>query len=77
MSSSRCGTRAAATLYRLTGDAVYRDVVHKVAAELLKEQCEDGSWSRPQLSPQLNCDCTAEIVYHLSQYTLELASARG
>lgn len=68
---------AAATLYRLTGDAVYRDVVHKVAAELLKVQCEDGSWSRSQLSPQLNCDCTAEIVYHLSQYTLELASARG
>jgi hypothetical protein len=65
---------AAATLYRLTGESVFRDVVLRVAAELVAAQCDDGSWSRPQLSPQLNCDCTGEIVYHLSQYTLELSS---
>ncbi len=66
---------AAATLFRLTGEGAYREIAVRAATELVRVQCADGSWSRPQLSPQLNCDCTGEVVYHLSQYTLELASS--
>ncbi|HJP32391.1 MAG TPA: hypothetical protein QGF95_17740 [Candidatus Latescibacteria bacterium] len=66
---------AAATLYRITDGPAYQDVVHRAAAELVRIQGADGDWSRPQLTPMLNCDCTGELVYHLSQYTLELASA--
>ena len=66
---------AAATLYRITGTEAYRDVVHRAAAELLRIQGADGDWSREQLTGPLNCDCTGELVYHLGQYTLELASA--
>ena len=68
---------AAATLYRITGESAYRDMACRAATELVRIQCDDGDWSRPQLTPMLNCDCTAELVYHLSQYTLELASGNA
>lgn len=63
---------AASVLYRLTGERVYRDWVHAVAGQLVSAQFADGTWHLP-VSPILDCDCTGELVYHLTQYCLELS----
>jgi len=66
---------AAAGLYHLTGDGRYRPAVAAAAAQLLAAQGPAGNWVKPDRSDVLDCDSTGEMVYHLTQYCLELGSA--
>lgn len=63
---------AAAVLWRLTGETLYRQSVQQAAAAILAVQREDGSWD--STSPILGCDVTGEMGYHLTHYCLELSS---
>jgi hypothetical protein len=65
---------SAAGLYRSTGEARHREAVHRAAAEILRAQAADGSWPDPERSDVLDCDVTGELVYHLTQYGLELSA---
>jgi len=69
--------RAAAALYRLTGERRYRLAVERAADQLLAAQAAEGNWPSPEHSDVLNCDGSGELVYHLTQYCLELGSYEG
>ena len=67
---------AAAALYRITGEPPYRAAVERAAVRLLEAQAAEGNWPDPTRSDVLNCDVTGEMIYHLTQYCLELGSYR-